>query len=561
MNLQTHYDLIIAGGGPAGTTVATLVKKYAPHLRVLLLEKSRFPRHHIGESLLAGATPVLHDMEVYNRIDGYGFVEKSGATYVWGKERTPWGFDFDQAVKLLLDAGQPLPRHYVKGWQVRRAEYDHQLLLHAADMGVEVREEAAVSRVIWDQPDTPQARVIGIEYQDAAGVSTLHCHWFMDCTGQDALLGRHLALRQFFPQMNNVALYGYWRDFSWQEAFLGRRAFTRIFLVTSPHGWFWCIPASPDIMSVGLVTNRESLKLSGGDAEKLYRSEIEACPEIAAVLNGASLTRLYPDQRRDILAERDWSYESRQMAGAGWAMCGDAAGFVDPILSSGVMIAHELGQKAAYTLNSTFRATTDADIARYWQFYEQTYRTYLRAYRDMAEFWYGSNFAMDGWWWQAQRAVNQPDTDTRLPPRESFVRLASGYANRAESLSLFGSYPLHEAQRLADGLFGLRKEQPAAQTEESPNRPLKLSHQARFAQGLYYFQGLLRQTARIENIQTGRYLDLHPAEEPLLRLFTGAHTLADLAQEIQTLRRFQPAMPVRDAGDLIAQLDAIGTLM
>ena len=86
-----HYDVIVIGGGPAGTTVATLVKKYSPHLKVLLLEKERFPRHHIGESLLAGASPVLRDMDVYERINHYGFIEKSGATYVWGHDRKPWG--------------------------------------------------------------------------------------------------------------------------------------------------------------------------------------------------------------------------------------------------------------------------------------------------------------------------------------------------------------------------------------------------------------------------------------------------------------------------------------
>ncbi len=83
-DLMAHYDVIVVGGGPAGTTVASLVKKYSPHLRVLLLEKARFPRHHVGESLLAGASPVLSDMGVYDRISNYGFIEKSGATYVWG---------------------------------------------------------------------------------------------------------------------------------------------------------------------------------------------------------------------------------------------------------------------------------------------------------------------------------------------------------------------------------------------------------------------------------------------------------------------------------------------
>jgi flavin-dependent dehydrogenase len=547
-----QYDVIIAGGGPAGSTVASLVKKYSPHLRVLLLEKAHFPRHHVGESLLAGATPVLRDMGAYDRINRYGFIEKSGATYVWGRDRAPWGFDFDRAVKPLLDTGAPLPEFYVKGWQVRRAEYDHQLLLHAAEMDTEVREGARLLRVRRDQ-----ARVTGVEYRDETGTHEVNCHWFMDCTGQDALLGHEMKLRQFFPQMNNLALFGYWRDFQWQEAYLGHRHFTRIFLATSPNGWFWCIPASAEVMSVGLVTNRESVKAFAGKPEDLYLSEIRACLEIAMILNGATITRLSPDQKRDVVTIRDWSYESRQIAGDGWAMCGDAAGFVDPILSSGVMIAHELGQKAAYVINSAFRAMNDAEIRQCWKFYEQTYRTFLRAYREMAEFWYSNNFLIDGWWWQAQRSVNGYVEDRRDP--QAFMRLASGYANRAESLSLFGSYPLSEARRLVDGLFGVAH-QSGQLAAGYADRRLKLSEQARLEEGLYFFQGFVRKTGRIVNAHSGAYVDLHPGEEMLLRWLDGQHTLDDLENQTRQLRQWQRAMPVRDGLDLVVQLDRIGAL-
>ncbi|MBZ0290834.1 MAG: tryptophan 7-halogenase, partial [Anaerolineae bacterium] len=122
---RMHYDLVIAGGGPAGSTVAAIIKKYAPHLRVLLLEKTHFPRHHVGESLLAGASPVLREMGAYDRVNAYGFPEKLGATYVWGQERKPWGFEFDQIIAQLVKNGRRLPELYTKGWQVRRGEYDH----------------------------------------------------------------------------------------------------------------------------------------------------------------------------------------------------------------------------------------------------------------------------------------------------------------------------------------------------------------------------------------------------------------------------------------------------
>jgi flavin-dependent dehydrogenase len=102
----------------------------------------------------------------------------------------------------------------------------------------------------------------------------------------------------------------------------------------------------------------------------LYFEEIAACPEISGLLEGAELTRLSADQQRDVCAIRDWSYDSRRIVGPGWALVGDAAGFVDPILSSGVMLAHELGQKAAYTITSSFASTDDEQISKYWEFYE-----------------------------------------------------------------------------------------------------------------------------------------------------------------------------------------------
>jgi flavin-dependent dehydrogenase len=558
---MAHYDVVVMGGGPAGSTVASLVKKYSPHLKVLLLEKEHFPRHHVGESLLAGASPVLRDMEAYERINHYGFIEKSGATYVWGRDRKPWGFDFDRVVKPLLDRNIPLPELYTKGWQVRRHEYDHQLLLHAAECGVEVREGARVTDVLRESSgDKLTARVTGVEYRDAEGLQRIDCTWLMDCTGQDALLGRELKLRDYSEKMNNYALYGYWTDFNWYEDFLGHPHFTRIFLATSPNGWLWCIPASAEIMSVGLVTTRDILNKAKAKPQDLYLAEIAGCPEVAAILDSASLVTPMPGQKRSLYAVQDWSYTSRVMFGDGWAMAGDAAGFVDPILSSGVMIAHELGQKAAYSINSSFRVTSDAEIKDIWQFYQQTYNTYLNAYRQMAEFWYSNNFLMESWWWEAQRTMMRDDSIPNLTESEAFMLLASGYANRAESLSLFGSYPLEEAHNLVSGLFGVPHEQVDIESDYA-SHPLGLKDTMRLTDGLYYFQGLVRKTRRVINQANHQYLDLHPAEDVLLRLFDGQHTLADLNQMIDDIRSRGNPLPLRNGIDLVVQLDSIGVLV
>ncbi|HVU68708.1 MAG TPA: tryptophan 7-halogenase, partial [Ktedonobacteraceae bacterium] len=245
-----QYDIVIIGGGPAGSTTATLTRRYAPHLRILLLEKARFPRHHIGESLLAGATPVLQEMEVYDDVDRAGFLEKLGATYVWGQNRQPWGFEFDTVVSQLAAQGKSLPKHFTKAWQVRRAEYDHLLLKHALASGVEVRQGARVTRVLRAGPG---GRVSGVEYSDESGSHSVQCAWVMDCSGQSALLANELKLREYDQQMNNYALFGYWKGAQWIYAYVGHPELTRICILTTPRGWLWYIPVSRDIMSVGLV--------------------------------------------------------------------------------------------------------------------------------------------------------------------------------------------------------------------------------------------------------------------------------------------------------------------
>lgn len=552
-----HYDIIVVGGGPAGSTTATLVKRYAPHLSVLLLEKARFPRHHVGESLLAGASPVLQEMGVYEKVSSAGFLEKLGATFVWGQNRDPWGFEFDNVLSQLARQGKTLPELYTRAWQVRRAEYDHVLLKHAAVSGVEVRQGARVTGILRAAPG---GRVTGVEYRDESGHQTAKCTWLMDCSGQSALLGNELKVRQYDAHMNNYALFGYWKGAKWLYEYVGHPELTRICVLTTPRGWIWYIPVRPDVMSVGLVTHRQLLKHIAGGPEKLYREELAACPEIHNLLAGAHLVHIAPDQTRDIVAVQDWSYTCSQMWGPGWAMVGDAAGFVDPILSSGVMLAHELGQKAAYTLVSSFCASSDEEVHSYWRFYEQTYRTCLQAYRDMASFWYSNNFSFESWFWQARRTLAHSGDGINLTDSQAFYRLASGYATRAESLSLFGSYPLKEARQLVAGLFGASADGEGIAARYA-DRPLRL-HDVEITDGMYFYQGAVRATRRVVNIQNQNYLDLHPAEEVLLDLFDGEHRLTDLHLLSDALQSLPEAagMPVRNGIDLLVQLDDLGVL-
>lgn len=554
--MKSYYDIVVIGGGPAGSTVAALVKRYSPHLSVLVLEKAQFPRHHVGESLLAASSAVLHEMGAYERINRYGFVEKLGASYIWGQDRRPWGFEFDKLITQLVKQGRRLPEMYTKGWHVRRGEYDHLLLKTAAEHGAEVRFGALVNDVLIDEASQ---RITGVTFSEGAQAHVVKSAWVIDASGQDGLLSRKFKLREYDERMNNYALWGYWQGAKWQMEYLGHPNLARIFIATTPRGWIWYIPVRRDVISVGLVTHRNILRDRGTNPEALYHEELSACPEIGGLLDKAKLIRLSADQKRDVCAIQDWSYNSRRMAGPGWALVGDAAGFVDPILSSGVMLAHELGQKAAYTLNSSFRVSDDEQIREYWNFYEQTYKTYLEAYRNMAAFWYSNNFSMESWWWQARRGLSRELSNVDLSNPEAFMLVASGYANRAESLSLFGSYPLHEAHALVNGLFGDAAVHNYI-TARYADKRLRLEPSAKLTSGMYYYRGLVRTTRRIINSETEQYLDLHPGEDVLLDLLNGSHTLADLNRMVEGIRRANPRLPIRHGTDLVVQLDSIGAL-
>jgi hypothetical protein len=312
-------------------------------------------------------------------------------------------------------------------------------------------------------------------------------------------------------------------------------------------------------MSVGFVTCRQLLRSRRVAPTRLYTEELAACPEIAGLLDGAELVRIVADQTRDVSAIRDWSYESRQLVGPGWAMVGDSAGFVDPILSSGVMLAQELGQKAAYAINSMFRSQDDGQAQAVWAFYQETYRTYLRAYREMAAFWYANNFSMDSWWWQARRALDSAEELDRHASPEAFIRIASGYANRAESLSLFGSYPLNEAAALVDGLFGVPQHSPDVESRYR-DIPVCLDPMAKVTDGLYFYRGLVRSTRRVLNGARTQQLDLHPGEEALIDLLDGRHTLDDLNRLVAEIRRLDNRVVVRSGTELVLQLEQIGAL-
>jgi flavin-dependent dehydrogenase len=368
------YDVIIVGGGPAGTTCGTLLKKYAPHFRVLILEKESFPRDHVGESQLPKIGSVLQEMGVWEKVESANFPIKIGATYRWGQSDDLWDFNF-LPHGVLAPEERPAAfegQRTQTAFQVDRAVYDKILLDHSAEMGCEVREETRVKSVL-----KAGKKIVGVRLADE---SVLTAKYYIDASGNAAILRRALGVPVEEPStLKNVAFWDYWQNADWAvEIGVGG---TRIQIMSLGYGWIWFIPLSPTRTSIGFVCHAETFKTSGKTPEQLYHDAIQEEPRIRGLLENATC-------EGNFAATKDWSFVVEEMADENWMLVGETVGFADPILSAGLTITHISAREAAYTLLELEKGGD-----KEWLFAEYTRRNRRRVLQHIrfADYWYAAN--------------------------------------------------------------------------------------------------------------------------------------------------------------------------
>src|SRR5213082_1925438 len=250
-------EVVVIGGGPAGSVASTVLAD-AGH-RVVVLERERFPRYHVGESLLSATLPILDAIGATPAIERHGFLRKPGGTFLWGRQAEPWSFWFRED-----PGGRPHAFH------VLRSEFDQLLVENARTRGADVLEAHTVTAVETGGP-TP---VVSVER--AGGMRlTLTPRFVIDASGQTALIGRAERLRRFDEFFKNLAIFGYFRG---AERLPGELA-NHILSAAFADGWFWYIPLHDGTMSVGAVVDaRRWRALADGDPEGTYRGLIARCP-------------------------------------------------------------------------------------------------------------------------------------------------------------------------------------------------------------------------------------------------------------------------------------------
>jgi flavin-dependent dehydrogenase len=403
-------------------------------------------------------------MGALSKVDAAGFIRKRGVTYKWAKDKPIFSEVFSNGV---LDALAGTAGHVPDySFQVDRSRYDKILLDHARENGVEVLEE---TRVVGVQRDGD--RVTGVDIQTGGAASTLRSRFVVDCSGQSRILSRSLGLDRQAHALGDLAIFRYYRGFRWNQVLIGSTRASRIFFQASRAGWMWFIPISEDLVSVGLVTRREFL--GDGDPAALFDAEVTTLEEIRDMLEGATIARAPgepdgPDGEPRTHVITDWSYSHDKPAGPGYYLAGDAAAFVDPVLSSGVLLAH---QSAVSVANAIATEWNHPDIepaelhAAYAEFYADLYGGFLR----MAKWWYvRRDVAGIDEWLKLARELGHSAIGSRevsVDDSSSFMTFAAGFLTDYRFVNIgcgFGDKGLADTVEGIDGTGarGLRLDLP-----------------------------------------------------------------------------------------------------
>ena len=315
-------DVVVVGGGPAGSTASTLIAQRG--YKVQLFERERFPRFHIGESLIPETYWVLKRLDMLPKMQKSHFVKKYSVQFVnaSGKLSAPFYF-WDNK-----------PHECSQTWQVVRSEFDKLMLDNAREHGVEAHEGVRVIDVLMEN-----GRATGVRIKAEDGSEReVRAKVVVDASGQVGLIQNRLRLRVWDPVLNKGAIWTYWEGAYRDE---GRDEGATIVIQTpSRNGWFWYIPLHDNVVSVGVVAPFHSLFKGRGPYALTYEQEVTACPAVKQRVSKAKRVTGY-------FATKDYSYRATEVAGDGWVMVGDAFGFLDPLYSSGVLLALRSGEQAA----------------------------------------------------------------------------------------------------------------------------------------------------------------------------------------------------------------------
>ena len=319
------YDVAIIGGGPAGSTAATLLAQKG--YDVIVLEKEKFPRFHIGESLLPYSMGAFDRLGLRAKLDAK-FLPKYGAEIVTSCGTNAVKFNFKDAYRAK----------HARAYQVTRSEFDKVLLDHSAESGATVLEETAVANLQFQKDE------INITLKRLGASEEIRARYVVDCSGRSTVIGNYFQLKKPYANLKKFSVFAHYENVARDEGDEG--TYSR--LVRGSDRWFWMIPLTQTKMSIGVVMDISAFRALKQRPEEALESMLQEQPEISSRMTES--TRV-----SQVYSESDYSYRNRRLTGDRWLLAGDAAGFIDPIFSTGVFVAIESAGHAADAVDAALR--------------------------------------------------------------------------------------------------------------------------------------------------------------------------------------------------------------
>ena len=359
--MNSMYDVAIIGGGPAGSTAAALLARAGR--RVVLFEREKFPRFHIGESLLPFSMKAFTRLGLQEKFLSAGFLKKYGGEIMGACSDTGTKFYFKDGYRSQTD----------HAYQVTRSDFDKVLLDHAAESGAEVHEQTPVEAVEFS------SHGVDLSVRSNGSANSIQARYLVDASGRTSVLGRQFKIKKTYDHLQKLSIFAHYEGVWRPEGIDG----TLTVLIRAVDRWFWLIPLSDERTSVGVVLDSETFRKSKLSAEDFLEQALAEQPTIAKrMTNARRVSKVY--------VEADFSYRSARLYGDRWLLTGDAAGFIDPIFSSGVFLAVFSGEKCADALNEVLDHPRKAK--RLFARYERSVNRAMDVYLRFVNAWYTKEF-------------------------------------------------------------------------------------------------------------------------------------------------------------------------